>query len=187
MASDRQDADAGMLRHLVRQDHVGAIANERVLERFGSVDDDLKGDAWMLPLIGRDGVRQEAGRDRLGHCHAYDPAQLAAQLLDIRLYLSQVLERASHVSQQHLTGRGQPDASGQALEQRHADLLLEVENATIQRRRGHTQRIGGFANRAVSGDCVEVQVIVGRLETGLPHPRTTWPKHDHVAAVSVIL
>ena len=68
----------------------------------------------MTTLVVRNGVRQEAGRDRFGDGDPYMPAGEPAQAVDLCLELPQLLERTAHVHQKELARGGRSDAARQA-------------------------------------------------------------------------
>ena len=149
---------------IVREQQIVLVRHQRRHQRRGRADEQLELHAGIALLIARDGFRdQVVGRG----FRARDPhraAHQAAQLLDLRDGGGEIGQAAPDGRDQDLAGRGQAHAARQPLEQRRAKLLLDIQDAAIERGRCDAQPIGGFADRARARDGVENEIEAGRLE-----------------------
>ena len=109
-----------------------------------------------LRPIGRDLARQEIERERLAACDANGAAPQALQILDLRLHPLDVAGLLADVAHEQLAGRGEADAPRAALEQRRAELFLQVHHAPVHRRGRDMELFSGFADRSGTRDFVDV-------------------------------
>jgi hypothetical protein len=83
------------------------------------------------------------------------------QVGDLGQRVVEVALAAPDRGQHDLAGAGQLHAAGQAIEQRGADLLLEVEHLLVHRGGREVQRLAGLADRAAPRDLVETAERLG--------------------------
>ncbi len=103
-----------------------------------------------------DHTRQELRRQRLAGHQAHAAAPQALQLLDFRAHPLQVGGAAADVAHEEFARRRQPHAARQALEDRRAELVLDVLDAAIHGGGCHVQPLGRLADRARAGHFVDV-------------------------------
>ena len=101
----------------------------------------------------------DAGQQHLGagvRCaQAHLPAAQRAQRLDLLQRLLEVPLRAPHRRQHDLARRRELHALGHAVEERQADLCLEVQHLLVHGGGREVQRLRRLAHRAVACDGVE--------------------------------
>ncbi len=105
---------------------------------------------------GRDLARQEHRRQRLAGDDAHAAAAQALQFLDLGAHLVQRRAALADVVHEQLASGRQPHAAWQALEDRRAQLAFDVQQAPVDRRRGHVQPLGRLADAARTGHFVDV-------------------------------
>ena len=88
----------------------------------------------MGSLEFEDRPRQEVRRQGLAGHQGDAAAPHAAQVLDLRAHLLQVGVAPARVAEEQFAGSGEPNAPGQALEQRRAELVLQVLDAAVDGR-----------------------------------------------------
>ena len=79
-------------------------------------------------------ARQEIERERLAAGDAHGAAPQALEVLDLRVHALDVAVLLAQVVDEHLAGGGEPHAARPALEQRGAELLLQVHDPAVDRR-----------------------------------------------------
>ena len=100
--------------------------------------------------------RQKIERQRLAAGDAHGAAAQSLEILDLRLHPLDVAVLLAQVVDEHLAGGRQPHAARPALEQLRAELLLEIHDSPVHRRRRDVELIGGLADRARARDLVDV-------------------------------
>ena len=99
---------------------------------------------------------QVAAGCRLADHDTHAATAQALQILNLRAHLLQMRGAAADVLHKQLTRCGQAHAPGQALEQRRAQLVLQILNTPIDRRGRHVQTLGGLANRPHPGHLIQI-------------------------------
>ena len=117
---------------------------------------DVEGHGREAGLEIDDGARQEDRRQRLAAGHAHLAAAQAPQRLDLRAHVLQVGGAPARIADEEFARRRQPHAPWQALEDRRAQLALQVLHAAVDRRRGDLQLFGGAAHGAAAGNCIDI-------------------------------
>ena len=101
-------------------------------------------------------ARQEVERQRLAAGDAHGAAAQALEVLDLRLHALDAAVLLAQVVDENLAGGGEPHAARPALEQRRAELLLQVHDAAVHRRCRDIEVIRGLADRARARDLVDI-------------------------------
>src|SRR3954453_18943515 len=96
----------------------------------------LESDLRMLRAECRDLPRQEVHRQRLTTGDAHGAAAQPLELLDLRFHALEIALLLAQVIDEDLAGRGEADAARAPLEQPRPELVFEVHDAAVDRRRG---------------------------------------------------
>ncbi|MNT04108.1 hypothetical protein D3C72_1386730 [compost metagenome] len=123
---------------------------------FGAADAHVDLDGGVAPVHLRQHGGHQVGIEPFHGRHAERAAPHAAQQLQLGGQALLVLQHGNHVAREHLAGRGQAQAGSHALEQRAADLFLELQQLAVDGRRGHVQPPRGLADGAAAADHVEI-------------------------------
>ena len=99
---------------------------------------------------------RKSSAKRLAAGDAHGAAAHALEILDLRLHPLDAAVLLAQVVDEHLAGRRQPHAARPALEQLRAELLLEIHDSPVHRRRRDVELIGGLADRTRARDLVDV-------------------------------
>ena len=100
--------------------------------------------------------RQEIERQRLAAGDPHGAAPQAFEILDLRLHAFDFAVLAAQIVDEDLAGGGEAHAARPAVEQRRAKFLFQVGNAPIDRGSRDIEPFGGLADRAGTGDLVDI-------------------------------
>ena len=75
----------------------------------------------------------------------------------VRLRAFQILHHHNDMARQHFPRSGQNHAAGTPFEQRHADLVFELQDLSVHGGGGDVELPRGFANRARAAHSVKIQ------------------------------
>src|SRR5262249_43993703 len=109
--------------------------------------------------------------------HVDRAAPQALQGIELRAYPFELAQALLGVTQQDLARRRELDAARVALEQRHAELVLELLHLATERRLRDMQFLGRLADRAVARDRCEI------AQAGVAHGRLASDSDADLASV----
>jgi hypothetical protein len=92
----------------------------------------------------------------LAACNAHCAAAQPLEVLDLRshtLYAAVLLAQVVH---ENLARRDEPHAARPTLEQRRAELFLQIHDSSVHGRRHDVEVIGGLADRSGARDLVHI-------------------------------
>ena len=81
---------------------------------------------------------------------------LAFERVELGAHQVVVMQRAAHMLLQPLTRSVESHPAGNAVKQLGAQLLLQAQDLTVDRARGHKQVVCGLAYRATTGDLKKI-------------------------------
>ena len=90
----------------------------------------------------------------------------SAQVFDLRAHFGEAFLPAPASGHHDLARGSQPQASGQAFEQWHADLCLDIEDLAIDRGSRYVEFVCGLADRAEPADSNEIAQETGKRGHG---------------------
>ena len=129
--------------------------DNRPQDRLRGLGMDRVADTRMAaPQVGDDAGQQRVGQKLQAH-HDRRAAPQTAQRVDLGDRRFELAMQPAGGAKQQLAGGGQPHPARQALEQRNAEVALELENLPVDRRRRHVQMLGRAPDRPVMGDGLE--------------------------------
>ena len=148
---ERLGAGVELARRPAHHREVHLVALELADQRLAVAERQAQVDARVLLAETRQQARQEVlgGADHADHQRA---AGEAPQPGDRRVGLAQRGEHPLGVDDQVLAHRGQRDRAPDPVEQRQADVGLELLQLHRNRRRGEVQLLGGPGDAGVPGD-----------------------------------
>ena len=203
-----QRPEAGVERRAVDRDEIDRVGLELGHGAIVIGHPHLERDIGVASPEGGDLTRQEVVGERLAAGDPHGAALEPAQILDLRLHPLDVAGLLAQIAHEHLAGCGEAHAARLALEQRGAELLLQIHDAAVDGRGRDGQPLRRLADRAGAGDLVDIaqdsqvahggsrvrqvsgrrqtsecSVMPGRLET--PDPASTSSRTERPAPISV--
>ena len=118
--------------------------------------EDAEGDRRMLPPVDGYLLRQEEGQHGLAAGDGNMAPPDAREIGDLAFDPFHVAELAPDMVDQDFTGRRQPHPAGEAFEDRHAQFLLDGDDAPVQRGGGNRQVFRGLADRSMPRDGIDI-------------------------------
>lgn len=148
------------------QAEVDRATAHRLGYRLGTEQGDADGDVRVAFAHRLEHAGQQVAGHRFDGGDLHMAGAQALQRVQFGTHALHVLQDHGDVAREDLPGSGQAQAAGQAVEQRRADLVLQLEDLPVHRRRGDVQAPRGFADRMAAANHVEV-VDRGRVDMQL--------------------
>ena len=130
--------------------------------------DDAKGDVGMARSDGLDGARNDAHQQRRDRRDPHFAADVAGDGGDLGAGAAPFGQRVAGMAQQLFARRRQPDAVAASLEQRNAELGLELQDLPVDRRRRDIELFRRAPDRSGPGDLIEIMQNDGVHRGGAP-------------------
>jgi len=161
LVEERRD-DARRIERQRDDRGVDAAALQRTLEVLGQVLLDVERHLRRKLVQRGNEVRQQVGRDRVDHAEAQRPDQLVATGLRDLLDPRRLLEHALRLLDDALAHRRDRDLALAALEERRAELVLELLDRDRERRLRHEALRRGAPEASFLRDRDDVAQLVQR-------------------------
>jgi hypothetical protein len=161
----RDDGDILLSRRVMREDEIDLVGDQSLDQFFGGADPDLKTNIWVSLLELGNRRWQQLTCHRFRGCDADLPPHKSAELLDPRFHQFQFRDHQAAIDQEDFAGGCHANAPRQTLEQGGAKIGFQIEDLAVERRRSDVERVGGFPDRPVAGNRIDVT----------EHPRRTKP------------
>jgi len=177
-ASDRALAAKALVQEARCYEKLGKDNAVRIYEQVAREYKDqpepsATANARLVALKLGDRIRHEINRGGFRRADRDVPAHQALQGLDLIPDPFEIAQRAPDVVGEGFARGRQAHAALQPIEQARPDVLLEVENAPVERGGGDAQGFRGAADGFMTDDRVEIDVEARRADPNLG-PRRGW-------------